>query len=197
MSIKIYDGMKSYTKDVFKLSSDIRDVLEPIFLNKFFKIYSDYLELFSESKTSIPLNIIPEYFWESTEKVSKSRLDFDLYNYIKNLHEKAAFSFSSADIFYDVVLIQNGIEDEAPLVLMFGESSREYEDELKKKGILKDYGYWDNSDPDENVSDEEWDKRRLEWSNLFYAAPSEIGLTINCPGRMQTSIFVSKKSRKS
>ena len=196
MSIKIYSGMKAYTKDVFKLSSDIRDVLEPIFLDKFFKIYSDYLDLFSSTNNDVQLNSLPEYFWESTEKISKSRLDYFLYNHIKKLHESDEFSLSKADIFYDVVLLPNGVPDEYPLVLVFGESSHEYEEKLKEKGVLKDYGYWDNSDPEENVSEEDWEKRKLEWGSIQSNSPSEVGLTINCPGRMQSCLHVIKRSGK-
>ena len=39
---------------------------------------------------------------------------------------------------------------------------------LKDETSFYDYGYWDNVDQDESVSDEEWDERCKSWSFIEY-----------------------------
>ena len=41
-------------------------------------------------------------------------------------------------------------------------------DLLKKETSFYEYGYWDNVDQDESVSDEEWDERCKSWSFIEY-----------------------------
>lgn len=45
--------------------------------------------------------------------------------------------------------------------------------------FLKDYSYWDNTDPDEDVSEEDWEAREQDWEDaLGSKSPAECGLTI-------------------
>ena len=37
---------------------------------------------------------------------------------------------------------------------------------LIEKGYIKDFAYWDNTDPDEEVSEEEWDERERIWDAI-------------------------------
>ena len=39
---------------------------------------------------------------------------------------------------------------------------------LKGETSFCDYGYWDNVDKDESISDEEWDERCKSWSFIEY-----------------------------
>ena len=37
---------------------------------------------------------------------------------------------------------------------------------LSKKKYIKDFAYWDNTDPDEEVSEEEWEERERVWDSI-------------------------------
>lgn len=37
---------------------------------------------------------------------------------------------------------------------------------LIEKGYIKDFSYWDNTDPDEEVSEEEWNERQRVWDSI-------------------------------
>ena len=37
---------------------------------------------------------------------------------------------------------------------------------LIEKGYIKDFAYWDNTDPDEEVSEEEWEERERVWDSI-------------------------------
>lgn len=37
---------------------------------------------------------------------------------------------------------------------------------LIEKGYVKDFAYWDNTDPDEEVSEEEWNERQRVWDSI-------------------------------
>ena len=37
---------------------------------------------------------------------------------------------------------------------------------LWKKKYIKDFAYWDNTDPDEEVSEEEWEERERVWDSI-------------------------------
>lgn len=44
------------------------------------------------------------------------------------------------------------------------------------KDILEDFGYWDNSDPDEDVAEELWEERERKWESLnLYKPMNELG----------------------
>lgn len=42
------------------------------------------------------------------------------------------------------------------------------------------YGYWNNSDKDDDVSEADWEKRKLDWESVFssYQSPNEVGMNI-------------------
>ena len=44
------------------------------------------------------------------------------------------------------------------------------------KDIFEDFGYWDNSDPDEDVAEELWEERKRKWESLnLYKPMNELG----------------------
>ena len=182
MSTKIYDGLISTTSDVFELNRKIRQVLEPVFLGKFYNIY--------ETVNSLP----NDASWSDTgglfygaDEIDKN--DYVLYEKILKLHKTSMHTFSGADIMYDVLIIEN-FGNGNPLVMVFGEKSQEYIELLKTAGVVEEYGYWDNSDPDETVSDEEWETRKNAWKTLDDKAPSEVGLLVSSPLRLQSLIHI-------
>jgi len=51
---------------------------------------------------------------------------------------------------------------------------------------IEDWRYWDNSDKDENVTDEEWEQRKNDWSVLGYEPPCSHSFGFNLYGNYNT-----------
>jgi hypothetical protein len=60
------------------------------------------------------------------------------------------------------------------LGLFYRDKHRPLQKFITEHSKVKFYGYWNNVDPDENCSDEEWEERELFWD--FLDVPSECGL---------------------
>lgn len=168
MSIKIYDGMISTATDPFDAAKLIREALEPLFFAKF-------------------VSLLPDTSMRSID---------DLYQEVEKLHASPTYTFDDRSIFYDVTLLPNA-KGGNPLVLLFSENKNEYNEALLAAGAVREFGYWDNSDPDDDVSAEEWEYRKLAWSNLLdpAATPARIGLELSAPDKITTSIEVRKLIR--
>lgn len=49
----------------------------------------------------------------------------------------------------------------------WGEMSGKLHELLIAMGVADDYGYWNNSDPDESVSEADWDRRKTAWDRAL------------------------------
>lgn len=130
--------------------------------------------------------VVEKKFFDKAEALLGDDPDVDKFSKkIDELHQKRVHTLDERDIGYDVSFMQGKTHT---LVLVFGEMSNEYTDDLISSGVCTPYGYWDNTDPPSDVSDNEWAKRRAEWGNAllvrgaqFNAMPDEVGLFIHHP----------------
>lgn len=181
MSITIYYGLRAVASDPFEVARQVRSVLEPVFHEKF-KQANDRAEanvgaLWSDifrggQKTEIP----HEY-----------RVSSDLYRIVEKLHYQSEHTFSELDFAYDVSLYQNAAGGN-PLVLVFGENTREYHSLLLESGVVTDYGYWNNTDEQEGVSREDWELREKAWSNFTDPNLVSSELKISIPDVLETTV---------
>lgn len=185
MSVKIYDGMIAVDKDPFVAAQNIRKVIEPIFFEKFKVIYDAYKELESGSKW----NDLPRYF-DNDELLPKIGLDVYIHRKMAELDRSAQWTFSDADIFYNVTLVPNSIPDGNPLLMLFSDKSNDYVPALIKSGVVQEFGYWDNSEEPEGVTEEEWVERKNSWGALVEddLTPAQAGLCFSSPSSMDTSL---------
>lgn len=67
----------------------------------------------------------------------------------------------------------------------------------KHKPAIEYFGYWDNTDPDEEVSEEEWEYRKEVWDNIFpgHKSPAETGFTINAHSEYSPAPILDWKGR--
>ena len=87
---------------------------------------------------------------------------------------------------------QTGDDDKMELLLFmheksilgipfFGRSSilKWFKEEFEGK-IFQEYGFWDNTDPLENVSKKQWNQRKKAWSSVFEHSsfPAECGISV-------------------
>lgn len=190
MSIKIYNGMKARKNSPFEIATQIRNVLEPVFLKDFKSIYLEYKNAISVNK-NLAWDDVNYYFddKQEIERIEKLIIDSVLYDKMSELHNDNRNTFSKADIFYDIGIYPNGIDGEHPLIMVFGEKANYYNNILLNSNVVEEYGYWDNSDPPESISDSQWAQRKQEWGILTNAAPIDVGLGITVPSKMKTSDF--------
>lgn len=65
------------------------------------------------------------------------------------------------DLRFEIVLF---LRD--PLLAIFIGENKAMRGIFEKHPEVEYYGYWNNSDPEEGVSDEEWEQRRIDWEFL-------------------------------
>lgn len=193
MSIKIYNGLRAMKSDPFEVGMDVRKVLEPIFFNKFNNILEMYLEL-SKSGIQANWNYYNEFF--NTPEDSKpipehsAFIQREIYNKIEKLNRQVTHTFSDADICYHVSILPNACKGDNPLMMVMGENNVEYTEALLEAGVVEAFGYWDNSDPEDDVTDEEWEYRKKSWSYLLDdVAPVNLELGITYPSSFDVSMW--------
>lgn len=182
MSIKIYDGLISTISNKTELSNRIRHALSGLFLEKFYNI--------CESVKKLPADAT----WGETNGLFRgdeliSKQPYDIYNRVLELNNLSSRTFSAADIMYEVIIIDNAAGGN-PLVLVYGEKSREYIQRLKDWHLVRDYGYWDNVDPDESASEQEWEEREKAWELIYDHSPAEMGISIKSPSLSSTGLYM-------
>lgn len=59
---------------------------------------------------------------------------------------------------------------------------RDYTKALETQGWCSDFSYWNNTDKDNDVTEEEWERRKKYWDTMPYTPPSErsVGFTQPC-----------------
>ncbi len=187
MSTKIYDGLVAVDANVFTVATRIREILAPAFIARFGEIFEELQDL-PEGATWDDSNGM----FTGKEVISGHSLDFRLYKKIEELDKSKVWTFSDADIMYQVTILPN-MAGGNPLVMVFGNESREYIKMIIDAGIVKEYGYWDNSDYPDDVTDEEWAVRKKAWSGIFDNAPAEVGVGFGSPSAMQCALSVIPK----
>lgn len=179
MSTKIYNGLRTRHANVFASAKLIRETIEPMFHQAF----NDALIIAraNPDKTWGDVFDLPRGTTLSKEKIGNSELIHKLYNTVRELRESPIVNFSMLDFGYTVLLLPNAAGDNA-LALLFGERLGDaMRDSLKSKGVVEEYGYWNNTDAPDDVSETDWEERELAWSKLD--VPSEDGLLIEMPSK--------------
>ena len=191
MSTKIYDGMIAVDKNVFTAQRKIKEVIEPMFYDQFYAA----LDMVRKNPDKTWLELF-EIFWSSRYAAwgvkigdeTEYQLDFRLYDLIETLRKDPRHTYSTLDFGYEVVLLPNGRGLSAePLALLFSErGGNAYRSALIEADVLREYGYWDNADEPDDVTDAEWRQRGRAWSQLN--VPRDDGLLIQTPSRASTIV---------
>lgn len=181
MGLAIYYGLRATVSDPFEVAKQVRSVLEPAFHAKF-KEANDRAEKNIGALWSDVFRL-----GEETEIPHEYRISHDLYRIVEKMHRKSEYTFSELNFAYDVVLYQNAAGGN-PLVLVFGDNTREYTSLLVERDVVTEYGYWNNTDPEEGVSEEEWMTRAKAWSDFAEPELVSTALTITIPDSVETTV---------
>lgn len=188
MSTKIYTAYRAVSTDPFEVGRQIRKLFNPIFFKGVMKI--------EETIESRPEDTLQDIFW-LPKPLKKGRwIEKSAFDVIETLKNQSTHTFSDADISYEVVLMPSAADNRV-LLIVFSECGL-YEKALDKSELFEDFGYWDNTDPDEDVTEAEWKHREKSWGYLIEddETPASIGLSITNPGSMAYELWKIKKARK-
>ena len=122
--------------------------------------------------------------------------DFDkidaLYERMSELKNSTRRTLSAMDIFYDV-RIMRGPEDNTIVFKVFSEC-RDYTEALNTQDWCRDFSYWNNTDRDDNVSEEEWERRAQYWRDMPYKPMSELSVGFTQPPMSTVTIAIRRAS---
>ena len=157
MSTKIYNGYKISKMNLSELDSFCIDLRNKIFekakelcIQKIAITSSRFISsLFLESFDDFPKEII-----ESSEKYTVLFAARKIYMGILQQEDTFKCSF----VFYPF---------KKDILATFHSTVAEFTDIFEQSEKVKEYGYWNNTDKPENVSDKEWNKRKKDWDTIF------------------------------
>lgn len=142
MSTKIYEG--------FKLTDKWNDGKIETF-EKFCNEVKEIAQRLYANNWIKSFNRLSVYQHLNTIRNNKEYCHLDTELYMKNIYEipQIAFFFFEGKVYGSIFLDSYGIRKT-----------------LIEKGYIKDFAYWDNTDPDEEVSEEEWNERQRVWDSI-------------------------------
>ena len=188
MSTKIYNGF--IIDDVTTFAElktwieNARETLEPVKkkVTTDFKLriaaqmhtaafFADSRETF---KNGLALETDPEFLAvEAADKKRDTR--HVIRHYISHLTKSEELSYFKSMVEFSLQLFFT--DDNRLMGYRLGNAQPEpVENWLKALPGYRYYGYWNNVDPDENCTEEEWEKRKKDWDFLGYAPIGEYGL---------------------
>lgn len=206
MSIKQYHWILVENADLFELMNKIKKIIEPIFFEKM----SENIMIAAESVLSAegkeitwndtPLMAIEpsRCFQYSKEKLpAKDSLHWlvvEVINFSNHLSKINSVTFSKADIGYEVTILPGPSKGDV-IFRVFSEIN-DYNEALSTQNLGKDFSYWNNVDKDENISDEDWDKRENYWENFPNKSIGSAGLSFSNPSVIETNIALDDIFKK-
>lgn len=193
MSTKAYDYFIT-DLGVFDAAARIRETIVPVFLDRFRQQqerlserlrYNANLTWEDADLDEFPVNlpsdnqrILHEYITDYSQ-CDTYALVRALYTRMTELKNSATRTLSDVDIFYDVQIMR-GPEDNTIVFKAFSEC-RDYTKALETQGWCSDFSYWNNTDKDDDVTEEEWERRKKYWDAMPYTPPSESAVCFTQP----------------
>lgn len=191
MSIKAYDWFIT-NLDAFETMNLIKETIEPIFMASTaqnMKVAADAVLKAGDEKITWNDTNLRCYGSDLGKEILPSknragRLGYDLLVYTEGLRQTKVHTFSDADIGYEVALLPDPTTGD--IVFRVFSESRGYTKELAKQTWCSDFSYWNNTDRDENISEEEWARREAFWCSLPLKAFRDMSLSFRNPSPVET-----------
>lgn len=157
MSTKIYSGVLFTTNDLRELHQhlmQLREVAQPLME----KLYFDQLLLIAvQEYDRICLGHTPEKEKESSFIRFAERSAWDIL-------DKHSLDIRSTPYDTETSITIHPIKDKI-LGIPFGRT--EFLELVREQPFVAPYGYWDNTDQEEGVSDEDWERRGEDWEEAL------------------------------
>lgn len=191
MSIKAYDWFIT-NLDAFEVMNRIKETIDPVFLTNTAQNVKVAAEAVLDAGDK-------EISWNDTDlrcfgsnlgqqvlpnKKGMGRLAEELLAYTDALRRTEAHTFSDADIGYEVAMLAGPYKGDV-VFRVFSESNS-YTRALAQQEWCSDFSYWNNTDQDESISEEEWERREVFWRSLPMKAFRDMSLLFCNPSLFET-----------
>lgn len=204
MSTKAYNYFIA-SMDAFDAADRIRETINPVFFDAFREqlnllderlqgnVNATWDETFLADLPSDNRRILPTRITDINQCSDFDKIDA-LYQRMSELKNSTRRTLSDMDIFYDAIIMR-GPDDNTVVFKVFSENPA-YTEALNTQNWCRDFSYWNNADPDENISEEEWEQRKHYWDSNDPAAPlADASLTISQPSEMLTIMrYINSRS---
>lgn len=171
MSITIYHGMKyegdilSLQKELLSIRKEVQKEIDNELLLSTIKYIGRVIEYSVQATEKEMLDFISVHFDEGTDMS---------YVLTLSLYGLARFYMKSYyDTFYteQSVMVYPFTENE---IYLYPLGTKIVKNKFMENGNFQNYGFWNNVDREEGVSDEEWSERECIWNEIFKRSETTI-----------------------
>lgn len=204
VSTKAYDHFIT-SMDAFDAAARIREAINPVF----FDAFNEQLQRLDERlrynvnitwegadlddyRVGLPSNsqrVLPARITEYGQCSTFVMIDA-LYHRMMDLKNCERRTLSPLDIFYDTIIMRG--PDSGTVVFKVFSENHDYTEALTTQDWCSDFSYWNNTDRDDNVSEEEWEKRAQYWRETPYAPVGDISIGFTQPTRISVALHHSR-----
>lgn len=157
MSTKLYSGLRAHTPDPLALAQTIRQRLAPIAREAEQVQYGE--DLTTVWDLALTGNLDTATIPTDARVTTAARL-----HRINQDRADSSPGRNNGPLDWEVTILPH---DETSLLLLVHAANPQYYAELLESEEITEYGYWDNSDQPEGVTDEEWATRRRDWKEVL------------------------------
>lgn len=196
MSTKAYDYFITGLS-VFDAADHIRETINPVFFDAFREqldllderlqgnVNATWDETFLADLPSDNQRILPTHITDINQCSTFDTIDA-LYQRMSELKKCARRTLTPADIFYDASIMRG--PDSGTVVFKVFSENPAYTQALNTQDWCRDFSYWNNTDRDDNVSEEEWERRAQYWYDMPYKPMSELSVGFTQPTRTTVAL---------
>lgn len=200
MSTKAYDYFIT-DLSVFDAADRIRETINLVFFDAFREqlnllderlqenINATWDETFLADLPSDNQRILPAHITDINQCSDFHKIDA-LYKRMSELKKCARRTLTPVDIFYDTIIMR-GPDDNTVVFKVFSENPA-YTEALNTQDWCNDFSYWNNTDKDDNVSEEEWERRSQYWRDMPYKPMSELSVGFTQPTTSTVTISITR-----
>lgn len=181
MSTKLYDGILITEPLSWKIIREIRENIEQTFEQLNRKLTIEY---FNEEYARTILKTHSQAL-EIYKNPDDKEEDHGIYFNALQRFKKEENEFFKNKLLCKVHLFEPviGANSEKSPAYVINNNEPEYLNNLLKLPYIKEYGYWNNTDKPDELTEEEWDERRSDWNevldrNFFFTGS---GISIDLP----------------
>lgn len=181
MSTKLYDGILITEPLSWKIIREIRENIEQTFEQLNRKLTIEY---FNEEYARTILKTHSQAL-EIYKNPDDKEEDHGIYFNALQRFKKEESEFFKNKLLCKVHLFEPvvGANSEKSPAYVINNNEPEYLNNLLKLPYIKEYGYWNNTDKPDELTEEEWDERRSDWNevldrNFFFTGS---GISIDLP----------------
>lgn len=164
MSIKIYSGYRlDEGLDAFEFSKQVRDLFKPLLTKRYRRSVLNMVIKYYDSLTVADGKFSNDY--RSAAKDQRPVEEIGLRDIVRTVEKTYNVKIDAVDANVDLpqVTVLYGKDPVTGRILCYFLGDNITEQKFSEMEGVNYYGYWDNTDQEEGVSDEDWDDRIKTW----------------------------------